>query len=265
MKLLDLRIGRSARDLQRFIEEASAAAAIAHPAVVKTMHVDVSAGGHQFLVMELVSGATLGELLTAGPLPPEWSVSFARVVADALAAAHRASVIHRDVKPNNLIVCRESPGVRVLDFGISKLRHLPERITLTRTGDVLGTPAYMAPEQAENAAAVTPASDVYSLGAVMFETLAGTPPYQPRNLAAWLLAAREPAPRLRSRAPQAPPELAALVDACLAREPAARPSAAELAGRLGEMATDLHAPDPTALLDLAQLRSLAGVTAEAAS
>ena len=222
VKLLDAKVNFDARDLQRFIDEAAAAAAIQHPAIVKTLHVDVSDNGHPFLIMELVEGVTLDAVLSAGAIPPARCASIAYVVADALAAAHRAGVVHRDIKPGNLILCSDAPSVRVLDFGIAKSLAASERPTWTQTGGLLGTPAYMSPEQFEHAEAVTPASDVYSLGAVMFEMASGSRP----------VPALDVPPRLAERAPHVPAALAALVDRCRARDAAARPSARQLSEQL---------------------------------
>lgn len=246
VKLLDPALSLREGDLQRFIAEASAAAAVAHPALVVTRHVDVSADGTPFLVMELVDGVTLASLMARRTLEPAWAASIGHVVADALAAAHRADVIHRDVKPANLMLCRRRPGVRVLDFGISKLRVTRDR-ALTQTGVVLGTPAYMAPEQFEDPVAVTPASDVFSLGVVLFQGLTGALPYQAHD---WRLRLLE-APSVRKAvelAPHVPARLAALVDRCLARDPVERPSARDLADALASLGRALDAPAPETLL-----------------
>jgi serine/threonine-protein kinase len=237
------------RGLQRFIDEASAAAAIAHPAVVAIRHVDVAAGGVPFLVMELVNGVTLDALAARGRFRAAWAVSIGHVVADALAAAHRANVIHRDIKPANLMVCRRVPGVRVLDFGISKLRPAPDRVTLTQTGSFLGTPAYMAPEQIEDAARVTAASDVYSLGTVMFRLIAGALPFGD-DLRSRLRHALDAPPRLGDSAAGVPPELAAVVDRCLALDPHRRPTSRELAETLAGLRRALDTPAPETLLDV---------------
>jgi serine/threonine-protein kinase len=232
VKVLDPQISIGARDLQRFIDEAAAAAAIDHPAIVKTLHVDVADDGHPFLIMEAVNGITLKTLLADGALPPARCVAIGQVVASALAAAHRAGVVHRDIKPGNLTVCPEAPGVRVLDFGISKTVAPSNHTTWTQTRGVLGTPAYMSPEQFDNAETVTPASDVYSLGVVLFEmawgslSLLDSARVWPRS------DGTDAAPYLMHDAPHVPAGFAALVNRCLQREPAARPSALEPSERL---------------------------------
>jgi CheY-like chemotaxis protein len=248
VKLLDVRLGSGERELHRFINEAAAAAAIAHPAIVKTTHVDVTADGVLFLIMELVNGVGLDAVLARGPVPAGSCAGIGRVVADALAAAHRAGVVHRDVKPANLMICRTAPGVRVLDFGISKIRSLADRITLTETDGLLGTPSYMAPEQLENASSVTPATDVYGLGAVMFEMVTGARPFE--DLRARLRNVDGEAPRLADRAAGVPAPLAAVIDQCLARRPADRPQARELTARLAALATELRGPAPGQLLEV---------------
>jgi serine/threonine-protein kinase len=245
VKLLDPRIDIRARGLQRFIDEAAAAAAIEHPAIVKTLHVDISEDGDPFLIMEFVEGATLAAVLAEGPLSTDRCISIGHMVADALAAAHRAGVVHRDIKPSNLIVCAEPPGVRVLDFGISKSLSVSHRGTWTQTGGMLGTPAYMSPEQFQDAAAVTPASDVFSLGAVLFEMTTGSLLFPGRGVREPLRRPHRADPHLPHHGPDVPARLASLVDRCLAHDPAARPSARELTDQLAALAVALNTPAAT--------------------
>ena len=225
----------------RFLREAHASARVAHPAIVHARHVDVSEG-RLFLVFELVDGVALDRLLREGRALPSGAVArFGAQLADALAAAHAAGVVHRDVKPGNVMVTRGRAGVRLLDFGISKLQDLaPSEAERTRTHAVLGTPAYMAPEQVTASSAVTDRCDVYAVGTILFELLAGRRPFV-ADTAMALAAMRVlgDAPSLRELAPQVPDALAALVQRCLARAPADRPSAAALAHALEDIAEAL--------------------------
>jgi serine/threonine-protein kinase len=174
--------------------------------------------------MEYLAGRTLeDELRTAGPLPVERACRIAAEIADALAAAHRAGVVHRDVKPANVMLVRtgEVERAKLLDFGVASA--LVGGARLTRLGAVIGTPEHMAPEQGAGAQA-TPAFDVYALGVLLFEMLTGAPPFSGEPRAVLRDKARVDAPTVGSHRRGLDPLLAALVDACLARDPAARPA-----------------------------------------
>jgi serine/threonine-protein kinase len=239
--------------LYRFLREASASAHVGHPAVVSARHVDV-AEGRLFMVFELVDGSGLDRVLRReGSLPAGAAARVGARVAEALAAAHAAGVVHRDLKPGNVMLSAGSPPVRLLDFGVSKLRAAGapgERAT--QQGAVLGTPAYMAPEQVVDSSTAAEPSDVFSLGVMLYEMLAGRLPFEERDLYAMLFArmVRDPDP-LAPLAPDAPPALVALVRRCLAREPDDRPTAAALAVELDEIA-DVLGADSAALAALAR-------------
>jgi serine/threonine-protein kinase len=207
----------------RFQREARLAARLAHPNVVHIYDVGVDEDGRPFIAMEFVDGETLAELLVRrGPLPPEEVAALGVQACRALAAAHAAGLVHRDVKPQNLILRRD--GVLKLgDFGVA---FGLEGTRLTIAGTVLGTAAYLAPEQARGEE-VTAAADIYGLGAVLYELLTGRPPRTPATLAE--LAATEAIP-----VPQdAPAKLAQIVMRCLAPDADDRPiSAAEVAREL---------------------------------
>jgi serine/threonine-protein kinase len=167
------------------------------------------------------------------------------VLCDALAAAHAVAVVHRDVKPENVMLTASAPGLKLLDFGIAKLHAAVQGYgvdAMTRTGMIVGTPAYMAPEQALGAT-VTDRADVYAAGVILFRLLSERLPFEAESaLAIATLRAQHGAPRLRTFQPSIPESLADLVDRCLARHAADRPSAADLASRLAAWADAAGAP-----------------------
>ena len=220
----------------RFLREARLSARLSHPNVVRVYDVGED-GGVPFIAMEFVDGETLAELVARrGPLPPEEVVALGVQLCRGLAAVHAAGLVHRDVKPQNVLLRRD--GVLKLgDFGIAA----PDAGTrLTLAGTVLGTAAYLAPEQARGER-VTAAADLYGAGSVLYELLTGRPPRQPTSLAELAAPAAVPPPG------GAPPALAATVMRCLAADPAERPSSAtvladELSGRHDGRPTEVLLP-----------------------
>ena len=203
---------------------------------------DGSGVARPYLVMELVDGQPLSALLEPGqPLDPEATRDLLAQAADALGAAHAAGIVHRDVKPANLLV---TPGrtVKITDFGIARAA---EGMSLTETGQVMGTPQYLSPEQAQGGTA-TSASDVYSLGVVAFECLAGRRPYVAESAVATALAhLREPVPELPD---DVPADLAAVVRRAMAKAPEDRyADATEFAAALRNPAA-AATPDRTQVL-----------------
>jgi serine/threonine-protein kinase len=222
----------------RFTTEARHAAALHHPGVAavydfgESTRPDGSGSARPYLVMELVDGQPLSALLRPGqPLDPAATQDLLAQAADAIGAAHAAGIVHRDVKPANLLVT-PSRRVKITDFGIARAL---EGIGLTETGQVMGTPQYLSPEQAEGRPA-TPASDVYSLGVVAFECLAGRRPFVAESAVATALAhLREPVPELPA---EVPADLAAVVHRALSKKPGDRyPDATALAAALRDPAT----------------------------
>jgi len=218
----------------RFIREARLAARLSHPNVVRVFDVGEE-DGRPFIAMEYVAGGTLADLVERrGSLPPAETATLGMQACAALAAAHAAGLVHRDVKPQNLLLGTD--GVLKLgDFGIAA-GHEGTRLTLE--GTVLGTAGYLAPEQARGEQ-VTAAADLYALGAVLYELLAGEPPHRAATLAE--LGADEAfgPSDLAARVPAAPAELVAAVDSCLAVRPEDRPpSAAALGRRLAPVAAE---------------------------
>jgi serine/threonine protein kinase len=203
----------------RFESEAQHAAALHHPGVAAVYDVGEGTSGdgpRPYLVMELVDGQPLSALIRPGqPLDPDVTRDLMAQAADAIGAAHAAGIIHRDVKPANLIVTPDRT-VKITDFGIARAT---EGMALTQTGQVMGTPQYLSPEQAQGGRA-TPASDVYSLGVVTFECLTGRRPFTGESPVATALAQiREPVPPLPTSVPR---DLAAVVTRAMAKEPGER-------------------------------------------
>ncbi len=231
-------------DITRFISEAAAAATVIHPAIVRTYHVDITEAGHFYLVMELVRGRTLADELLQGRYDAAQTARFGAVVGEALAAAHATGVVHRDIKPHNLMLTTTKPGVRVLDFGVSKLLDADVG-EMTISGQVVGTPQYMAPEQIVRSGKVTGACDVYALGQVLYEMLCGEPCFTGATVRDVLRAQVAEAPvsvRTRAGATAVPEELSGLIAQCLEKAPHARPSADSLAAALRVIADSLSAP-----------------------
>lgn len=226
----------------RFLQEASAAAQLAHPAIVRVLHVDVTDDGRLYQVLELVEGQNLDGCRERGrAVPPAVVARLGAVLADALAVAHAMGVVHRDVKPHNIMITADAPGCRLLDFGLAKLRESLSRMSLSTEGAVIGTPQFLAPEQIATPLEVTGAADVYALGTVLYQALTGRLPFKASDPMQWLYAHVHDAPApLGER--EAPAPLRVLLERCLAKSPAARPDARSLAADLARLADDLDAP-----------------------
>lgn len=234
--------------LARFQREARIAARLSdHPHIVSVHDYGRRREGRTddaYIVMELVDGRPLSALTAGGPLEPVKALLFAEHIARALEAAHADGIVHRDVKPANAVLV-EKPGrpeaVKVLDFGISSLGEHSSR--LTPAGAVMGTPAYIAPE-VWNGQRATAASDLYALGAVLFELLTGRPPFVRDNHYAYYVAHLQAPPEpLDSYAPALPSEVGRLIQALLAKDPGERPpTAAEVADALRDLRGDHRIP-----------------------
>src|SRR5579884_2532435 len=179
---------------ERFLSEARAAARLHHPNIV-AIHDIGEADGLQYIVMQFLRGETLDALMrSSGPLPPARALSIAEQIASALDYAHAQGIIHRDVKPANVIV-GEGDHATLTDFGIARLAE--QTVQRTVTGAILGTPEYMAPEQAEGRRDITAAADEYAFACVLFELLSGHPPFQSDTpMGVILHQVRTPPPRL---------------------------------------------------------------------
>jgi serine/threonine-protein kinase len=235
IKVLRPELATDEQAIDRLLTEARATASVQDPGVVEVYDYGYDERHGAFIAMELLEGETLAQRLAVrGPLPVADAVAIARKIAEPLAAVHAAGVIHRDLKPDNVFL-DERDGVALIDFGIAKLEQMPESLRAT-FGTVIGTPAYMAPEQCVGDGSCDHRADLYALGCLLYEMLAGTPPYSalpPRHV---LVAhVRGPVPNIAQRV-KVPAELAQLVARLLAKNPAARPGdAAEVAARLDEI------------------------------
>ena len=226
IKVLNPDLARSLA-AERFLREIAISARLNHPHILALLD-SGSAGDGEFLyyVMPVATGESLRERLAAhGALPVADALRLAADVAEALVYAHAQDVIHRDIKPDNILL--SGGHAIVVDFGIAKAMGLArDAVALTSAGISLGTPAYMSPEQAAGDDVVDLRSDVYALGAVLFEMLSGTPPFKGTWTQIAMAKLAKPAPSLATGCPHAPPALVALVDGCLARDAAGRPQTA---------------------------------------
>jgi eukaryotic-like serine/threonine-protein kinase len=253
VKILADRFAGDGSFVERFRREAQSAAALNHPNVVSVFDTGSENGTH-YIVMEYVEGTTLAEVIRhEAPLPPKRAADIAHAVAQALGFAHRAGIVHRDVKPANIMLS-PGDGVKVMDFGIARATASE---SLTQTATVLGTATYFSPEQAQGTG-VDARSDIYSLGVVLYEMLAGHPPFGGDSAVtiAYKHVQEEAVPPSRLN-PEVPGALDAIVMRCLAKNPANRyQTADELAWDLERFgagqpvqATPLMPPPATEVVD----------------
>ncbi|MBL8678723.1 MAG: serine/threonine protein kinase [Myxococcales bacterium] len=227
----------------RLIREAEAIASIGHPAIVKTEHITVSNDGQLFIVLEYVEGRTLHAAReTDGKWSRERVALLGATLFDALAVAHRAGITHRDVKPENVMLVGDAPGVKLLDFGLARVTEAVQP-TSTNHEWILGTPAYLSPEQVLAPETVGPASDVYATALVLYEMLAGCAPYAAERSNEWIArhAFAEPTP-ITKLVPGLEREFASTLMRCLSKSPSDRPTAAEASRVLSAIASELGAP-----------------------
>src|SRR6478609_5847736 len=237
LKVLHPHYGDDSEYVERFRREARAVAQLSHPNIVTVIDRG-EADGHQFIVFELIDGENLKELVNrTGPLPVRRAVELALAVAEGLAFAHEHGLVHRDVKPQNVLLNGDGEA-KVTDFGIA--RSLDVEHGVTQTGTVLGTSNYIAPEQASGQQ-VDAQTDVYSLGVVLYELLAGEVPFPGENFVSVAMKhVNEPPPNILDVRGDVPLRVAAAIDRALEKDPAQRfPSmdafSAELAGCLGDI------------------------------
>ena len=236
--------GNRALDGARFRREAEALSNLRHPGIVRYVAHGATPSGERYLVMEWLEGEELADRLDRGPLSIAQAVALTRGVAASLAAAHERGVVHRDIKPGNLYLPGgEVERCKILDFGIAHFGH--DLRTHTATGMMMGTPGYMAPEQARGDPELDARTDVFALGCVLFECLTGKPAFVGEHVMALLAKILlDETPRTRAWEPAVPQQLDDLVSRMMAKEPDARPRdgaavAAEIAA-LGAMVSAVH-------------------------
>ncbi len=236
VKVLSPRLARDERARQRFEREAQAVAALSHPNIVAVHRVGRLSNDLPYIVMQYVKGRSMAERLQAeGPLPLGDARNAITEVASALAAAHQKGIVHRDVRPDNVLYEEESGRTLLTDFGIAAILTSGasgQAARLTKTGELVGDPAYMSPEQLSGQE-LTERSDVYALGLLGYELLTGRGPYDAASRRELVTAHVEAVPRrLTELRADADADLEALLCRCLAKEPEHRPNAADVARRL---------------------------------
>lgn len=184
VKVLVPAAASNATAIERLKQEAIAASSIEHDNIVDVISFDRDTDGAVFIVMELLRGENLATRLARGPMQRDEALSIAHQIASALGKAHEAGIVHRDLKPENIYLAKkgEAERVKILDFGISKVKIADsEQVNVTRTGQLVGTPLYMSPEQARGEPDIDHKVDIYALGVILYEMLTGSPPFAGRN------------------------------------------------------------------------------------
>ena len=233
VKILRAQLTTMPESVQRFEREAQAAARIGSDHIVEVLDLGDLPDGSRYLVMEYLEGQSLQERLRAGAMSPQAAVRIAIQTLEGLGRAHEAGIVHRDIKPENVFLLRrkDADHVKIVDFGISKFADATAaNHALTKTGALLGTPAYMAPEQMRGATRIDHRADLYSVGTILFECIAGEHPFEFENTSELMFkVGLESARDIRDVARHVDPELAEILRKALAREPDDRyPNAYEM-------------------------------------
>jgi len=269
IKVIGRRLSEDDAAIERFAMEARTLAQIQHPAIVAVEHVGELADGRAYFVMEFLRGETLFERLQRGRVPLPEALHVLDQIARGLDAAHGEGVTHRDLKPENVFLVHlpgEPPIIKLVDFGLSKLMagHVDQRAERTQSGVAIGTPLYMSPEQMRGPD-VDHRTDIYALGCVAYEMLLGVPPFPHAKTAPELYAAHlhEVPPLPRSIWPEIPPQLDLALFAMLAKDPAHRPTLAQVRAVVANAATMRPGRDaaPTIFVRPRPSRSMGGAIA----
>jgi len=241
IKFIRAEAAQDANAVGRFLREARSAVALSNEHVTKVLDVGTLENGAPYMVMEYLAGVDLDQILDRdGPMAVADATDVVLQACEAIAEAHSLGIVHRDLKPANLFATTRADGsrlVKVLDFGISKAVHFGESeapANLTTSGVVMGSPIYMSPEQIRSSKGVDARSDIWSLGVILYELIAGAPPFDGETLGDMLvkIVSEDPTPLMQRRA-GVPPDLAAAIHQCLAKSVDARiQSVADLASRL---------------------------------
>ena len=231
IKILHPELSMNREAVERFVQEARSVNQIGHPNIVDIFSFGTLPDGRCYFVMEWLRGESLRDRMRKVRVPLHEALAFIETIAVALEGAHEKGIVHRDLKPDNIYLCDvkgAAPQVKLLDFGIAKLLAEDGRMERTRTGNLMGTPAYMSPEQARGHQ-VDHRTDIYALGCVAYEMFTGWLPF-PADNAADMIAKHlfEHPPSALQRNPHIPPELDALVQHMLAKDPNARPNLAQI-------------------------------------
>jgi eukaryotic-like serine/threonine-protein kinase len=232
IKIMTPKLFDAPESVKRFVAEARAIASIGHPGIVDVFGFGRVADGRAYLVMELLEGTSLSDRMKQGRLPLDEACEIVRQVARSLEAAHASDVVHRDLKPENVFILKgedDRPRVKLLDFGLAKQTNNEDGLVArTRTGQLLGTPLYMSPEQCKSKG-VDHRTDIYALGCMCYELFCGRVPFDCDNIAELISAhlVNEP-PRPSELAPDISPELDKLLFAMIAKDPGKRPGLGEI-------------------------------------
>jgi serine/threonine protein kinase len=228
IKLLHAVLARDPDIVSRFFNEARAIHMIAHENIVEILDFGQTSDGQPYFIMEYLTGESLSEAVARGAMPAEQVEAIGVQMCRALGAAHTKGIVHRDLKPHNVQLCAKADGamlVKILDFGVAKILASPdgEQSVKTRTGSLMGTPLYMSPEQCKGSGVLDHRTDIYSLGVMLYEMLAGRPPFTAEGVGE-LFAKHmlEDPPQVTEFVPQAPAHMAAAIMKSLAKDPDAR-------------------------------------------
>jgi eukaryotic-like serine/threonine-protein kinase len=223
IKVLHAALAADKDIVARFFTEARAIHMIGHPNIVEILDFGATPDGQPYFIMEYLTGEALSERVARGPMAPDDVGEIADQMCHALAAAHTKGIVHRDLKPHNVQILDKDGAllVKILDFGVAKILAAPDgsQSVKTRTGSLMGTPLYMSPEQCKGAGLLDHRTDIYSLGVMFFEMLAGRPPFMAEGIGElFAMHMLEPAPSLLDFAPETPPFMAAAVMKSLNKE-----------------------------------------------